>query len=112
MKEPNNFTNRDPDIVLSDKLLKYTGVKFVTHYSEKIIGRRVQYCGETGVGKDWPEETRKRVGVIQGFDKGYLHIKWEGEENVKKFVLILHRESGPEYQFKFHHSTIDSVRTE
>ena len=90
-------------VVSSSKSSKKFGLdgKFVTHFSESIKGKRVRYCGETGVGKNWSEERKKRVGIIEGFQDGYLKLKWEGEQNVKKFLLVIQREVGPEYQFKF-----------
>ena len=75
--------------------------QFVTHYEKKYKGMTVKYCGVSGVGKNWSEAKRRRVGVIEGFQAGYLLLKWAGEEKVKKFLLSNSNAAGVEYQFKF-----------
>ena len=78
------------------------GGPLVTHFEPDFVGRQVRYCGETGVGKPWPEQRRQRVLTVVGFENGFLKLKWKGEHLVKKFKLINNsRASGAEYQFRF-----------
>ena len=39
--------------------------------------------------------------MIVGCKKGFLHIKWRGEETVKKYILATHKSPEPDYQFRF-----------
>ena len=84
----------------SARVGRYLG-QFVTHYEDSYIGLTVRYCGVSGVGKNWTEERKNRVGVIEGFESGYLQLKWTGEEKIKKFLLTNSTDSGLEYQFRF-----------
>ena len=74
------------------------GGPYLTHYEESYVGRQVRYCGVRGVLNNLSEEKKKRVGIIEGFEKSYLKLKWKGENTVKKFILV---NPGPDYQFRF-----------
>ena len=78
------------------------GGPLVTHFESDFVGRQVRYCGETGVGRTWPEQRKQRVLTVEGYENGFLKLKWKGDDLVKKFKLINNsRASGPEFQFRF-----------
>ena len=98
--EPSSPPTPTPPPSSSARVGRFVG-QFVTHYEDSYIGLTVRYCGVSGVGKNWTEEKKSRVGVIEGFESGYLQLKWTGEEKIKKFLLTNSTDSGLEYQFRF-----------
>ena len=69
----------------------------MTHFrTANLMGRRVRL-----VGNIWQEEFKRRVGVVEGFSEGLLHVKWVGEERLRKFPLISPKHDIGEFQFQF-----------
>lgn len=66
------------------------------------VGRIVKYCGGNGgVGRTWSPEMKDGVGVILGYDRGYLLLKWCGEEIVRKVLFIIAEGDIGKYQFEY-----------
>ena len=73
-------------------------------------GRIVKYLGgDEGVGRAWSREMRDGVGVILGYDRGFLLLKWSGEEFVRRVLFIVAEGDIGIYQFEFVHVDVDQL---
>ena len=96
-----NVTRREPDplCVQCEEKGCQEG-RLVTDYKQSYIGLRVRL-----VGRNWTEDMKNKVGVVEGFQDHYLRLRWlvAGKlgRKEKKFKLSRVENKVERFQFQF-----------